>query len=119
MKGGQMYETPNQTTNHFTTCLSPYLGHILPDVSGRICGGEDHSFKRKGKGRTDNQFSPHAGHYGKRVFNQKKILMRYPAEYLKWLISHYTERLNQERAKGNYPAVKFLKEQLFNFKRIV
>ena len=45
--------------------------------------------------------------------------MTYPAEYLQWLISHYTERLNQEKAKGNYPAVSFLKTQLFNFKRIV
>ena len=114
-----MYETQNQTTNHFTTSLSTYLGNFLPDVSGRICRGEDHSLQRTGKGRADNQFSPHAGHYGKRVFNQKKILMRYTAEYLQWLISHYTERLNHEMEKDNYPAVAFLKNQLFNFKRIV
>ena len=45
--------------------------------------------------------------------------MTYPAEYLQWLISHYEERLNQERAKGNYKAISFLKNQLFYFKRIV
>jgi len=33
-----------------------------------------------------------------------------------WQIAHYTQRLQEEKQKQNWPAVSFLRTELFNLK---
>jgi hypothetical protein len=43
--------------------------------------------------------------------------MNYTADFNQWRQAHYTQRLQEEKAKGNWKAVSYLRTELFNLKK--
>lgn len=87
---------------HFGISYSVYQSKVHPD-SWKVLGAENHGCKQP-ISFTKKRFIPVSDIYETEMFRE-------------WQISHYTQRLTDERKLGNTEAVAFLRRELYNLKK--